>query len=82
VIDTLEETGFITAGDTDRDERYPERTTYHLATEIEGVEIPRVALVETEDLRAVTEAELRWVTAILQAPQDGSLSWNAPSPTA
>ena len=41
-----------------------------------------MALVETEYLRAVTAAELHWVTAILQALQDGSLSWNAPSPTA
>src|SRR5215471_2685862 len=30
MFDRLEEAGFITAGGTDRDERYPERTTYHL----------------------------------------------------
>ena len=30
VNDRLEEAGFITAGGTERDERYPERTTYHL----------------------------------------------------
>ena len=143
VIDKLEEMGFITAGGTDRDERYPERTTYHLtdagraasrqwlaeiistprnefpefpaalsflmlltprtaeallgqrrdhlaqriaeldadlATEIEGVQIPRVALVEIEYLRAVTDAELHWVTSILEALQDGSLTWNSPEP--
>jgi DNA-binding PadR family transcriptional regulator len=141
MIDRLEEAGFITAGGTDRDERYPERTTYHLTdagraasrqwlaeiistprnefpefpaalsflmlltprtaeellgrrrdhlaqriaeldadlnTEIEGVQIPRVVLVETEYLRAVTDAELRWVTAILEALRDGSLTWNSP----
>jgi DNA-binding PadR family transcriptional regulator len=30
MIDRLEEAGFIAAGRTERDERYPERTTYHL----------------------------------------------------
>jgi DNA-binding PadR family transcriptional regulator len=30
MIARLEEEGLITAGDTERDERYPERTTYHL----------------------------------------------------
>jgi len=30
MIDRLEEAGFIAAGGTERDERYPERTTYHL----------------------------------------------------
>ena len=30
MIDRLEESGFIAAGSTERDERYPERTTYHL----------------------------------------------------
>jgi DNA-binding PadR family transcriptional regulator len=30
MIARLEEDGLITAGDTERDERYPERTTYHL----------------------------------------------------
>jgi len=143
MIDRLEETGLIKAGGTDRGERYPERTIYHLtdagraasrqwlaeiissprnefpefpaalsflmlltprtagellgqrgdrlaqriaeldadlATEIEGVEIPRVALVEVEYLRAVTDAELRWVTAILEALRDGSLTWDSPEP--
>ena len=30
MIDRLEEAGYVTAGGTERDERYPERTTYHL----------------------------------------------------
>jgi DNA-binding PadR family transcriptional regulator len=30
MIARLEDEGLITAGDTERDERYPERTTYHL----------------------------------------------------
>jgi DNA-binding PadR family transcriptional regulator len=30
MIDRLEEAGFVAAAGTDRDERYPERTTYHL----------------------------------------------------
>src|SRR5215475_11726281 len=139
MIDRLEEAGLITAVGTDRDERYPERTTYHLtdagraasrqwlteilstprneypefpaalsfimlltpqtaekvlderrtklanhiaeldqdlASEIEGVEIPPIALAEIEYLRAVTAAELSWVTATLGALRDGSLAWN------
>ena len=139
MIDRLLEAGLITPGETDRDERYPERTTYHLtaagraatqqwlseivstprnefpefpaalsflmletphgaqamleqrrdrlikhvaeldaelAMEIEGVEIPRIAMVEIEYLRAITDAELRWVTSILDELRDGSFTWN------
>ena len=139
MIDRLEEAQLITAVGTDRDERYPERTTYHLtdtgraasrqwlteilstprneypefpaalsfimlltpqtaekvlderrtklanhiaeldqdlASEIEGVEIPPIALAEIEYLRAVTAAELSWVTATLGSLRDGSLTWN------
>jgi DNA-binding PadR family transcriptional regulator len=139
VIDRLLEAGLITAGETDRDERYPERTTYHLtdagraatqrwlteivstprnefpefpaalsflmletpkaaqsmleqrrdqlikrvaeldaelAMEIEGIEIPRIAMVEIEYLRAITEAELHWVTSILDELRDGSFTWD------
>jgi len=139
MIDRLEEAELIAAVGTDRDERYPERTTYHLtdagraasrqwlteilatprneypefpaalsfvmlltpqtadevlderrtklahhiaeldqdlASEIEGVEIPLIALAEMEYLRAVTDAELRWVNATLKALRDGSLTWN------
>jgi DNA-binding PadR family transcriptional regulator len=136
MIDRLEEAELITAMGTDRDERYPERTTYHLtdagraasrqwlteilstprneypefpaalsfimlltpetaekvlderrtklaqhfaeldrASEIDGFEIPPIALAEIEYLRAVTDAELRWVTATLDALHDGSLTW-------
>ena len=32
MIDRLEEAGFIAAGGTERDERYPERTTYNLTS--------------------------------------------------
>lgn len=139
MIDRLLEAGLITAGETDRDERYPERTTYHLtdagraatqqwlteivstprnefpefpaalsflmletpkaaqsmleqrrdqlikrvaeldaelAMEIEGLEIPRIAMVEIEYLRAITDAELRWVTSILDELRDGSFTWD------
>jgi DNA-binding PadR family transcriptional regulator len=139
MIARLEEAGLIRAGGTDRDERYPERTIYHvtdagrntsrqwlaeilstprnefpefpaglsfimmltpqtvrdlldqrrdqltrriaeldaeLASEIEGVQVPRVALAECEYLRAVTSAELRWVTDIIDALQDRSFTWD------
>jgi DNA-binding PadR family transcriptional regulator len=138
MIDRLEEAGLVTAGGTDRDERYPERTTYHLtdagraasrqwlaemlgsyrnefpefpaalsflmmlepatarelldrrrdelarrlaeldadlASEFDGQPPPRVALVEIDYLRTVADAELRWVTATIEALQDGSLTW-------
>ena len=139
MIDRLLEAGLITAGETDRDERYPERTTYHLtdagraatqqwlaeivstprnefpefpaalsflmletpqaartmleqrrdqlikrvaeldaelAMEIEGLVIPRIATVEIEYLRAIADAELRWVTSILDELRDGSFTWD------
>lgn len=139
VIDRLETAGLITAAGTDRDERYPERTTYHLTdtgrdasrgwlaeiistprnefpefpaalsflmlltpgsarglleerrahlagrvaeldaelgSDAGGVELPRVALIEIEYLRAVTDAELRWVTATLEELRDGSFTWD------
>ena len=139
MIDRLEDAGLITAGGTDRDERYPERTTYHLtdagraasrqwiaeivstprneypefpaalsflmmvtpntaerlldqrrgqlieriaeldaelATEVEGLRLPRVAMIDEEYQHAVAEAELRWVTATLEALRDGSLTWS------
>ncbi|MDN3353742.1 PadR family transcriptional regulator [Actinomadura sp. DC4] len=139
VIDRLAEAGLITAKGTDRDERYPERTTYHLTDagrdtsrhwlaeilstprnefpefpaalsflmlltpesvrgllerrrdhltsrvaeldaeldpEAGGPELPRVTLIEVEYLRAVTDAELRWVAATLEELRAGSFSWN------
>jgi hypothetical protein len=33
-------------------------------------------MIETEYLRAVTEAELRWVTAILEELRAGSFTWS------
>ncbi len=47
-----------------------------LATELEGFQIPRVTMLETEYLRAVTEAELHWVDGVLAALRDGTLSWS------
>jgi len=42
----------------------------------EGFEIPRVTLLETEFLRAVTDAELKWVDAVLAGLRDGSITWS------
>jgi len=138
MIVRLEEAGLIAVGSTERDERYPERTTYHLtdagrvvcrewladilttprnefpefpaalsfvmlltpetaaevlqerrerlkqrlidfdaelAAENEGVPVPRWALLETEYLKAVTEAEVRWIETILDDLREGSLTW-------
>jgi DNA-binding PadR family transcriptional regulator len=138
MIVRLEEAGLIAVGATERDERYPERTTYHLtdagrvvcrewladilttprnefpefpaalsfvmlltpetaaevlqerrerlkqrltdfdgelAAENEGVPVPRWALLETEYLKAVTEAEVRWIETILDDLREGSLTW-------
>jgi DNA-binding PadR family transcriptional regulator len=138
MIVRLEEAGLIAVGATERDERYPERTTYHLtdagrvvcrewladilttprnefpefpaalsfvmlltprtaaevlqerrerlkqrltdfdgelAAENEGVPVPRWALLETEYLKAVTEAEVRWIETILDELREGSLTW-------
>ena len=44
-------------------------------TELEGVKLPRVTMLETEYLRAITEAELRWVESIAAGLRDGSISW-------
>ncbi|PBC84557.1 Transcriptional regulator PadR-like family protein [Streptomyces sp. KS_16] len=138
-IARLEDAGLIAVGSTERDERYPERTTYRLtdtgraaarqwmaeilstprneypefpaalsflpvltpratqdllhqrrdrlarrlteldaelASEAGGHALPRVALIESEYLRAVTQAELAWVDGILSALADGSFTWN------
>jgi DNA-binding PadR family transcriptional regulator len=47
-----------------------------LATELEGYELPRVAMLETEYLRAITKAELDWIDGVIAALADGSLSWS------
>ncbi|MFF1820549.1 PadR family transcriptional regulator [Kribbella sp. NPDC058245] len=140
MIARLEEAGLIAVGDTERDERYPERTTYQLtnrgrtasrewlaeivstprnefpefpaalsflmlltpeaatglfvdrrerltrriaaldtelASEYEGAPVPRVVLVETEYQRAITDAELRWIDALLEDLRSGVLTWEA-----
>jgi DNA-binding PadR family transcriptional regulator len=38
--------------------------------------LPRVTLLETEYLRAQTQAELAWLDGVLEALADGSLSWS------
>jgi DNA-binding PadR family transcriptional regulator len=40
-------------------------------------ELPRVSLLETEYLRAVTSAELGWLTSVLDDLRSGSLAWSA-----
>jgi DNA-binding PadR family transcriptional regulator len=140
MIARLEEAGLIAVGDTERDERYPERTTYQLtdrgrtasrewlaeivstprnefpefpaalsflmlltpeaaaglfadrrelltrrvaaldtdlASEYEGAPVPRVVLVETEYQRAITDAELHWIDALLEDLRSGALTWEA-----
>jgi DNA-binding PadR family transcriptional regulator len=47
-----------------------------IATEFEGFQIPRVTLLETEYLRAITQAELQWVEAVLAGLRDGSITWS------
>lgn len=139
MISRLQEAGLISVQDTDRDHRYPERTTYHvtdsgreaarqwlaeilstprnefpefpaalsfflmltpetaqkllterrdlllreiaeldaaLATESEGFQLPRVTMLETEYVRAITGAELAWVTDVRDSLRDGSLTWD------
>jgi DNA-binding PadR family transcriptional regulator len=41
-----------------------------------GVELPRVTMLETEYLYAVTEAEIRWIDTVLAGLRDGSITWN------
>jgi DNA-binding PadR family transcriptional regulator len=139
MIARLEAADLVAAGDTQRDERYPERTVYHLtdagrtasrdwlrdilstqrnefpefpaalsfammlppadvadllegrrgqvtahierlqadmAGEIDGYEIPRVVLIETEYQLAVANAELQWLAGILGDLRSGALSWD------
>ena len=46
-----------------------------IATEVEAHDLPRVTLLETEYLRAMTEAELRWIDAVVVGLRGGSISW-------
>lgn len=41
-----------------------------------GFELPRVTMLETEHLHAVTEAEIRWIDGVLAGLRDGSITWN------
>jgi DNA-binding PadR family transcriptional regulator len=47
-----------------------------LATELEGYQLPRVTMLETEYLRAVTQAELDWIDQVLAGLHDGSITWS------
>jgi hypothetical protein len=38
--------------------------------------IPRVTLLETEYLRAITDAELTWINAVIDDLRTGSLTWS------
>jgi DNA-binding PadR family transcriptional regulator len=138
MIVRLEEAGLIAVGTTERDERYPERTTYHLTdagravcrewladilttprnefpefpaalsfvmlltpetagelfverrdrlrkriteldtelnAEYDGTPVPRFALLETEYVRAITDAEVHWIDGILEDLRNGALTW-------
>ncbi|WP_327002928.1 PadR family transcriptional regulator [Dactylosporangium sp. NBC_01737] len=45
-----------------------------------GFELPRVTMLETEHLHAVTEAEIRWIDTILAGLDDGSITWDEREP--
>jgi DNA-binding PadR family transcriptional regulator len=47
-----------------------------LAAELEGFQLPRVSMLETEYLRAVTRAELDWIDAVLAGLRDRSITWS------
>ena len=47
-----------------------------IATETAGFELPRVTMLETEYLRATTQAELSWVEAVLAGLRDGTIAWS------
>jgi len=41
-----------------------------------GRQLPRVTMIETEYLRAVTAAELRWLEAVIADLADGTFTWS------
>jgi hypothetical protein len=41
-----------------------------------GFELPRVSMLETEYLHAITEAEIHWIDGVLAGLHDGSITWN------
>ncbi len=47
-----------------------------LTTGPADLQLPRVTLLETEYLRAVTRAELDWIDAVLTGIRDGTLTWS------
>ncbi len=47
-----------------------------IAAQLEGIQIPRVTMLETEYLRLLTNAELQWVDAVLAGLRDGSITWS------
>ncbi|GAA4552873.1 PadR family transcriptional regulator [Amycolatopsis samaneae] len=70
--------GFVREQLTRRRERLVQRLAEldaALGSEVAGMPIPRVSMLETEYVRAVTEAELRWVDSVVAELESGSLSW-------
>ncbi|GAA1697076.1 PadR family transcriptional regulator [Fodinicola feengrottensis] len=47
-----------------------------LTTALEGFQLPRVTLLESEYLRALTQAELRWIDEVLAGLRDKSITWS------
>ncbi|WP_027342127.1 PadR family transcriptional regulator [Hamadaea tsunoensis] len=43
---------------------------------LDGFDVPRVSLLETEYLRAVVAAELRWLDEVIAGLTDGSIAWS------
>jgi DNA-binding PadR family transcriptional regulator len=41
-----------------------------------GVDLPPVTMLETEYLRAITDAEIRWIDTVLTGLGDGSITWD------
>ncbi|MFI6997568.1 PadR family transcriptional regulator [Nocardia sp. NPDC050175] len=46
------------------------------AEQMAGIDLPRVVMLEDEYLRAVTEAELRWVDGVVGDLAAGTLTWS------
>jgi DNA-binding PadR family transcriptional regulator len=42
-----------------------------------GFPLPRVTMLETEYLHAITDAEIRWIDGVLAGLRDGSITWSA-----
>ena len=48
-----------------------------VVAELGGVQLPRVTMLETEYLRAVTQAELDWIDSVLAGLSDGGITWTS-----